>query len=67
MKYYIHEGTREYWSEALRWPNQDVQYIALLTFPPDSVYKKLKKNPSFIKNYKKIHNYEKFEIYQRKN
>ncbi len=65
MKNYIHEGTREYWTSALKYPNKDVQYIALLSYPPDSVYRALKGNQSFTMNYHKVHNYETFEIYKR--
>lgn len=67
MRHYIHEGTREYWDNALEGPNRDVQYVALLTFPPDSVYRKLRANPAFNKNYKVVHRYGKFEIYHRTN
>lgn len=65
MKNYIHEGTRENWTEALRWPGDTVQYIAALSFPPDRVYKEIYNNESFKKNYKVIHSYGKFSIYER--
>lgn len=67
MKYYVHEGTRDYWHNALKNPNEDVQYIALLSFPPDSVYRALKDNQNFKNNYEMVHNYGTFEIYKRKN
>ncbi len=66
MKNYIHEGTRNYWIEALKYPTKNAAYITVLSFPPDSVYRKLYKNPDFLNNYKLVHNYEKFEIYKRK-
>ncbi len=66
MKLYIHEGTRDYWTEALNKPSQSATYIAVLSFPPDSVYRKLYKNPDFLNNYVKVHTYEKFEIYKRR-
>ena len=65
MKNYIHEGTREYWFNALKNPGENVEYIAVLSFPPDSVYKAIGENPTFKTKYKLIHNYEKFAIYQR--
>lgn len=66
MKNYIHEGNREYWQNALKTPSKNIEYIAILTFPPDSVYKRLKNNPDFKKNYVKVHNYKEFEIYKKK-
>lgn len=66
MKNYIHEGNLHYWENALNRPSETIKYIALLTFPPDTVYKKIKDNPDFTKNYVKVHNYETFEIYERK-
>lgn len=66
MKNYIHEGSREYWETALVTPSKDVTYIAILTFPPDSVYRKLSKNSDFRNNFVRVHNYEKFEIYKKK-
>jgi hypothetical protein len=65
MKNYIHEGTQHYWFNALQDPGEHVEYIATLSFPPDSVYKQLGNNPTFQKKYKLIHSYEKFGIYQR--
>lgn len=66
MKNYIHEGTRGYWNNALKNPDQDVAYIALLTFPPDSVYRKLRNNKTFKTEYTVVHTYEKFEILKRR-
>lgn len=65
MRNYIHEGTREYWDNALKGPGDNVQYIATLSFPPDSVYRAISKNDSFKTNYKQIHSYGKFSIYER--
>ena len=65
MKNYIHEGSRELWFNALRDPNEKIQYITVLTFPPDSVYKQLQNNQGFKQHYQKVYNYEKFEIYKR--
>ncbi len=67
MKNYIHEGNRQYWENALKTPSKSIEYIALLTFPPDAVYKRLKNNPDFKNNYVKVHNYKEFEIYKKKN
>lgn len=66
MKNYIHEGTREYWDNALDGPDENVEYITLLSFPPDSVYRAIKNTPSFKNNYTMIHRYGEFKIYQRK-
>lgn len=66
MKLYIHEGTREYWTDALKNPGENVEYIAVLTFPPDSVYRALRRNPTFKYKYEVVHRYGKFEIYKRK-
>lgn len=65
MKNYIHEGTQDHWYDALHDPSEEVEYIATLSFPPDSVYKQLATNPTFLKKYKMIHSYEKFGIYKR--
>jgi hypothetical protein len=72
MKYYIHEGTRDYWNNALQNPSLpagpkqvNITYIAVLSFPPDTVYKALRNNPSFYLNYKLVHKYKEFEIYER--
>ena len=65
MKNYIHEGTRDYWNDALKEPGENVEYIATLSFPPDLVYKAIGESPTFKTKYKLIHNYEKFGIYQR--
>ena len=65
MKNYIHEGTREYWNNALKSPGENVEYIATLSFPPDLVYKAIGQNPIFKTKYKLIHSYEKFGIYKR--
>ncbi|MBI1862731.1 glycosyltransferase family 39 protein [Candidatus Microgenomates bacterium] len=67
MKNYIHEGTREYWTNALNGPGPNVAYITLLTFPPDSVYRAIKNTPEFKNNYVQVHNYGEFRIYERKN
>ena len=66
MKNYIHEGTRYYWTNALKDPGRYVRYIAVLEFPPDSVYRAIYKNSSFTKNFTAIHSYEQFTIYQHK-
>ncbi len=65
MKNYIHEGTKPYWDDALKWPDENVKYIATLSFPPDSVYRSLVNNRAFKERYKLVHSYEKFGIYQR--
>lgn len=67
IKNYIHEGTKPYWDDVLKWPDDRVQYIATLSFPPDSVYKSLVNNPEFKQKYELVHSYEKFGIYKRKN
>lgn len=66
MKNYIHEGTRDYWDNSLQTPGKDVAYIALLSYPPDSVYRAIKDNPAFTKHYDLVHAYGTFEIYKRK-
>lgn len=66
MRLYVHEGTRNYWQSALQTPSKSVDYVAILSFPPDSVYKKLYKNPDFLKNFVLVHNYQKFEIYKKR-
>jgi hypothetical protein len=66
MKNYIHEGTRENWHNALQTPGPNVTYIALLSFPPDSVYRAISENPAFTKHYDLVHSYGTFEIYKRK-
>ncbi|MGI8419926.1 MAG: hypothetical protein ACR2LN_04765 [Candidatus Levyibacteriota bacterium] len=66
MKNYIHEGTRNHWTDALREPSKSVQYIAVLSYPPDSVYRILYNNPDFLENYEIIHTYKKFDIYEKK-
>lgn len=65
MKNYIHEGTRDFWQESLKDPPEYVEYIATLSFPPDSVYRAIGEHPTFKKKYKLVHSYEKFGIYQR--
>ncbi len=65
MKNYIHEGTRKYWEESTVAPPEYVEYIAALSFPPDSVYRAIHEHPTFKDKYKLIYNYEKFGIYQR--
>lgn len=67
MKNYIHEGNGKYWLQALQAPSKTIEYIALLKFPPDQVYKKLKNNADFKNNYVIVHTYKEFEIYQKKN
>ncbi|MBU4397003.1 hypothetical protein KKC08_02465, partial [Patescibacteria group bacterium] len=67
MKLYIHEGTREHWQEALKMPSKKVSYIALISYPPDVVYKALENNSDFKKNYKLVHSYGTFEIYELQN
>jgi hypothetical protein len=66
MRNYIHEGTRENWNNALQTPGPNVTYIALLSFPPDSVYRAISENPAFTKHYNLVHTYGTFEIYKRK-
>ncbi|MEK7495710.1 MAG: hypothetical protein AAB603_03910 [Patescibacteria group bacterium] len=66
MKFYIHEGTREYWQNALNKPSLSSEYIATMSYPPDLVYRSLKNKPDFIKNYVLVHSYGTFGIYQRK-
>lgn len=66
MKNYIHEGNAGYWQRALQYPSATIEYITVLTFPPDSVYKKLADNADFHNSYVKVHSYEKFEIYKRR-
>jgi hypothetical protein len=65
MKNYIHEGTRVYWEASTVDPPEYVEYIATLSFPPDSVYRAISQHPTFKDKYKLIHSYEKFGIYQR--
>lgn len=65
MKNYIHEGTKPFWDDALNWPEENVQYIVALSFPPDSVYKALANNQEFKNKYQLVHSYEKFGIYKR--
>jgi hypothetical protein len=65
MKNYIHEGTRKYWEESTIDPPEYVEYIATLSFPPDSVYRAIHQHPTFKDKYQLIYNYEKFGIYQR--
>jgi len=66
MKLYIHEGTREYWQNALKKPSAGVKYIATMSYPPDLVYRALKDKPDFINNYVLVHSYGTFGIYQRR-
>ncbi|MBU1087971.1 MAG: glycosyltransferase family 39 protein [Candidatus Omnitrophica bacterium] len=66
MKFYIHEGTREYWQNALKKPSVSVKYIAAMSYPPDLVYRALKDEPDFINNYVLVHSYGTFGIYQRR-
>lgn len=65
MRNYIHEGTRDFWNNALKTPGENVAYIAVLSYPPDSVYRAISKNPAFTKHYTLVHSYGKFEIYKR--
>lgn len=67
LKLYVHEGTREHWQQALKKPSTKVSYIALLSYPPDVVYKSLKDNSDFKENYIMVHSYGTFEIYELKN
>lgn len=67
MKNYVHEGTREYWNNALNGPDENIAYVATLSFPPDLVWKAIGKNPAFLNNYEKVHSYGKFGIYKRIN
>lgn len=64
MRNYIHEGTREYWSNALDGPEENIKYVAMLSFPPDIVYKSIANNETFKNNYTKVHSYGKFAIYK---
>ena len=66
MKLYIHEGTREYWQNALKKPSVNVAYIAAMSYPPDLVYRALKDKPDLINNYVLVHSYGTFGIYQRR-
>ncbi len=66
MKLYVHEGTREYWDNALKQPSANVEYIATMSYPADLVYQAIKNNPDFKKNYVLVYSYEKFGIYQRR-
>lgn len=66
MKNYIHEGNQQYWDEALEKPSKRIEYVALLTFPPDSVYKRLENNPDFLKNFEPVHSYNEFTIFKKK-
>jgi hypothetical protein len=66
MRNYIHEGNREHWDQALNNPSQKVKYIALLIQPPDSVYRRLKDNADFKKNFTLVHEYKEFKIFKRK-
>jgi hypothetical protein len=65
MRNYIHEGTRDYWKNALIKPSTQVEYIATLSYPPDVVYKAVSHLPDFQSNYKLVHSYGTFEIYKR--
>lgn len=65
MRLYIHEGTQAYWAHALQQPSSEATYIAMLSFPPDVVYKAIAKNPDFIHNYTLVHSYGNFGIYKR--
>lgn len=66
MKNYIHEGNLGYWEEALGTPTKRIEYVALLVQPPDSVYRRLKDNPDFTKNFEEVHAYNEFKIFRRK-
>lgn len=66
MKNYIHEGTREYWHNALKQPSKDATYITVLTDPPDLVYRDIIKTQDFKDNFVLIHSYGKFEIYKKR-
>ena len=66
MRLYVHEGTREYWQNALEAPSKNVEYIATISYPPDSVYLALKNNQDFINNYVLVHSYGTFGIYKCK-
>jgi len=66
MKNYIHEGTRDYWRNALENPSKNVEYIATMSYPPDSIYRALKNKPDFVNNFQLVHTYGTFGIYQRK-
>lgn len=66
MKLYVHEGTRQYWQNALKQPSKSVEYIATMSFPADIVYQALRKNPDFKKNFVLVHSYGTFGIYKRK-
>lgn len=66
MKNYIHEGNAEFWDEALLNPSQRLTYITVLVQPPDSVYRALKDNQDFKKNFELVHEYKEFQIYRKK-
>jgi hypothetical protein len=66
MRNYIHEGTREYWHNALKEPSKDATYITVLTEPPDLVYREIIKTADFKNNFEMIHSYGKFEIYKKR-
>lgn len=66
MKFYVHEGTREYWQNALKKPSASVKYIATMSYPPDLVYQAIKDKPDFTNNYVLVYSYGTFGIYQRK-
>ena len=66
MRYYIHEGVNELWGPALAGPGENVEYVAMLSFPPDSVYRNIAHHAAFKNNYELVHSYEKFEIYKRR-
>jgi hypothetical protein len=66
MKNYIHEGTREFWNNALILPSKDASYITMLSYPPDIVYKSVAHTSDFLLHYTLVHSYGTFEIYKRK-
>jgi 4-amino-4-deoxy-L-arabinose transferase-like glycosyltransferase len=66
MRLYVHEGTRAYWTNALKQPSSSVVFIATLAYPPDVVYAAMVNNPDFKKHFALVHRYDTFEIYQRK-
>ena len=66
MRTYVHEGTRQYWTNALAKPSASVNYIAMMSYPPDTVYKAISKLPDFTEHFILVYQYGKFGIYQRR-
>ncbi len=67
MKRFIHEGTGDFWDEALIDPDQFAPYVLMRTHDNlDSVAREMDKVPGFFERYELLYDDEYADVYQRK-